>query len=612
MFKSIRWKFIVVYFLLVFIAMTIVGVFIVERIKVQQLSQVTRLMETTIEQLTNYSSSIDEDNWLHVKEELQSSIDSLSLLSTDRIYLISNKEKPIVVATSAGKKETIVNTSAFEHKEIDTSLLLEAMDGEKVEKIVPSKYSNSGDVKHYAWPVKSQRNGSVKGIIYMTSDLKNVNDTREASKTILIEASLIALIITVFLGFLIAKSIMAPINDLTEKIEKMSNGDFNQKVEVRSQDEVGQLANMFNILTDELNLTLSQIFSEKSKMEAILNYMSEGILAIDTKGGMLHANPIALNIMNIDLEEAMTYGYIDIAKKMGIVTRISDIRKSKELRTNEILQFNNMTYSVEFAAFKNKKDEIEGIILVIQDITKQYRLENMRREFVANVSHELKTPLTVIKSYTETLRDGAAGEPELADMFLRTIDEECDRMSRLVRDLLKLSSFDYNKTDFKMTDINLKQMMDSIYRKMKIKAEEKEQLFIVSISHKIPHVYGDKDSIEQVIINIISNAIKYTPDGGKIDVEVYQEGKKIAIDVSDDGMGIPKKDLKRIFERFYRVDKARSRELGGTGLGLSIAKEIVKAHGGKIVIDSEEEKGTDVKILLPISESYQQPMEADI
>ncbi len=223
----------------------------------------------------------------------------------------------------------------------------------------------------------------------------------------------------------------------------------------------------------------------------------------------------------------------------------------------------------------------------------------MRKEFVANVSHELRTPLTTIKSYAETLQNGAIDDKEMAVNFVRVIESESDRMTRLVRDLLMLSKLDYDKEEFNMKEMDIeKVVIDCIY-KMEISAKQKEQIITPEIADEIPFIIGDKDRIEQVIINIISNSIKYTPDKGRITVKLTKDEEYISIKVVDDGMGIPKEDAGRLFERFYRVDKARSRVMGGTGLGLSIAKQIVEAHKGTITLESDYGKGTVVTIRLP-------------
>jgi two-component system sensor histidine kinase VicK len=251
--------------------------------------------------------------------------------------------------------------------------------------------------------------------------------------------------------------------------------------------------------------------------------------------------------------------------------------------------------------FTDEENKAEGIIIVLQDITEQQRLEEMRKEFVANVSHELRTPLTSIKSYAETLLDGEYRNDEIAEKFLGVINSEADRMTRLVKDLLQLSSLDNQKMHWNMKNIQLTEIVKNCVNKMSIDAKNKEQFLEFFVEEDPGEVHADRDRIEQVVINIISNAIKYTHIKGIITVTVGISENMAFIKVADTGMGISQEDVKRVFERFYRVDKARSREMGGTGLGLAIAKEIVEAHGGTISISSELGAGTVLTVYLRLS-----------
>jgi two-component system sensor histidine kinase VicK len=262
---------------------------------------------------------------------------------------------------------------------------------------------------------------------------------------------------------------------------------------------------------------------------------------------------------------------------------------------------NGRVLKVNFAPFQDEHSNRVGIVFVFQDITESHKLENMRREFVANVSHELKTPITSIKSYTETILEGRVDDPEMQKVFLEVVNTEADRMSRLVSDLLELSNFDSNSIKLKKGPYVITRLMDSCILKIQMTAEQKKQTIIKKYDLEPIECHFDKDKIEQVVLNILSNAIKYTQSAGQIEVQLRPGASDETFDIviSDSGMGIPEEDLDRIFERFYRVDKARSRAHGGTGLGLSIAKEIVEAHQGSIRIDSEVNVGTKVTISLP-------------
>ena len=598
MFRSIRWKFIIVYFLLVFIAMVIVGVFIVQKFEAQQLENKTNTMIRQIESIIGTSSYLTEDNWNDVSQEIQNTLNEWRLDGTETLYIIHAEDIPQIIASSSKSHDKIIGQNALRLKFLDPTLTLKAYEGEKAEGI--RRDANEDTIfKHLAYPVVNEI-GQVKGILYMTSDLQDVYKTLDESKKILTSATVLALAITIVLGFLIASSITEPIRDVTQKAEKMAKGDFEQFVEVKSDDEIGQLASMFNYLTLKLKDTIDEMDLEKSKLDTIFNYMADGVIAVDTRGYIIHANPIAKEILGLeDIFENNSINIKNLTLKNLNLDKV-DYNNEANIEGEEIVEINTMVYRVNYAPFRNEINNIGGVILVFQDITEQHKLDNMRKEFVANVSHELKTPITTIKSYTETLMDYGNMDEELMCKFLSVIDNECDRMARIVRNLLQLSNMDYNKTQWNIVEYPIEKLIEDSCLKLDLAFKEKNQKISFKTEDNVPDVPMDKDGIEQVLLNIISNAIKYTPDGGIIDIYTRMEEEKVIIRIKDNGIGIPDEDRARIFERFYRVDKGRSRELGGTGLGLSIAKQIVEAHGGELILKSEYQIGTEVDIILPV------------
>ena len=594
MFSSIKWKFILVYFLLVFIAMAIVGVFIVGRLEEQQIKTATNNMEqyikTTIEFTSNYLSL---DNWAENREEIQKAINDMSLGADETLYVIFDEDLPTIIASSSNQNEIILGQNALNFNSIDPVLVLKAFEGEPSVNTL-NEINEDTINRHLAYPVTSGV-GKVKGIFYMTSDLKDIYATVNESKVILTNATLLALVITIFLGFFIASSITEPIRDVTKKAEEMSLGDFDQFVEVKSTDEIGQLASMFNHLTLKLKDTIQDMDLERSKLDTIFSYMAEGVVAIDKNGNLIHGNPIAMNILNFNEEDINKNIPLDLMK---INLKKINYDEIDTLEGDEIAEINLEVYKVKYAPFKNERGDIGGIIIVFQDITDEHKLDIMRKEFVANVSHELKTPITTIKSYAETLLERDL-DKDTSQKFLTVIDSECDRMGRLVKDLLQLSNLDYRKTNWQKTEVSLGNILKDIIGNLELLFIEKEQEVIYNIQEDMGNIVADKDGIEQVILNIISNAIKYTENYGKIEIQAYQNEDKLVIKVKDNGIGIPDEDQDRIFERFYRVEKGRSRELGGTGLGLAIAKEIVEAHEGSLILKSIVGEGTTVELLLP-------------
>lgn len=611
MFKSIRWKFILVYFLLVFIAMVIVGVFILEKFETQQLEYRKDQMFKQIESIIHTSTYLNEPDLIKYQKEIQETINKWNIDISNTLYIIAGDQPKRIIASSHKDYKSIVGKNAYSYDKINPALILESyntnLDSELINKAYDEKIDNL-DIedpisniifKHVAYPIIDDV-GRIKGVAYMTSNLDDIYTILDGSKKILVNATALALLITVILGFLIANSITDPIRDVTDKAEKMAKGDFDQYVEAKSDDEIGQLANMFNYLTLKLKGSIQEIELERSKLDTIFKYMADGVIAIDTNNILIHANPVALDILKIENDNINLVNKGDLKKDI-LDLEVLDYKDRKTLEREETIFINSKIYKIKFAPFINDKKNIGGVIIVFQDITEQHRLDNMRREFVANVSHELKTPITTIKSYTETLLEYEDIDIDTSRKFLGIIDNECDRMNKIVRDLLQLSNMDYKKTKWEKTNFSLKTLVDDTVLKLKISVEEKKQRIDINMPDILPDIYADRDSIQQVLINIISNSMKYTEKGGEILVSAFQKDNSIILRVKDNGIGIPELDQDRIFERFYRVDKGRARLSGGSGLGLSIAKQIIEEQNGKIELKSELDKGTEVDIIFDLS-----------
>lgn len=593
-FSSIRWRIVLIYFLLVFIATTIIGVFIMSQLEAYYKDSISENIQNLVLK-GNFPTFGDypDDLRLH-QEEIQTTLQAWSKGIIQEVFVV-DRDFMIV----ASNKESFVMKSAV--GSLDQRLILSLPQGKAdewdsltTEKNIPTK--------NVIFPIRGE-DDTVKGVLYFRQDMSSTYDTIDQSKVIFIKAMVIALAITVVLGFFIARSITVPINDVTEKAEKMAQGDFSQVVSVKSDDEIGRLAEMFNLLRQQLDLNLTEMSNEKSKLETILRYMADGLIAVDLSGHIIHANPAAMAMLAISDEDMETRRYDDLIRSYNENFLLDKLMENcKNGGAEELLFFRGAAFSVRYDRFKNENAEDIGIIMVLHDITERQKLEKMQTEFVANVSHELKTPLTSIKSYTETLKEGQVDDPELARNFLTIIDEETDRMNRLVKDLLQLSRLDYQQEKWNMKDINLILLLKSAITKVEMTAKNKKQQLNYDYGEvERVGVIADKDRIEQVLLNILSNAIKYTLEEGIIDVSVQIDGKQATVVIADNGMGIPETEMPRIFERFFRVDKARSRAMGGTGLGLSISKQIVEEHQGTIRIDSWEGKGTQVTISLPLA-----------
>ena len=350
-------------------------------------------------------------------------------------------------------------------------------------------------------------------------------------------------------------------------------------------------------ITEELKNNLETVNKQKNQVEAILLHIKDGIISFDLEGKLTYINPAAIDFFGLDKSDDT---FNKIFNKINLDVNLEKIIYLDEVTSFEQKVFINEKYlNVFFAPFKDDKNRPNGIIILLQDITEHVKLDNMRKEFVADVSHELKTPITSIIGYADTLAEGEY-DKETQTQFLNVIASESRRMAKLVTDLLTLSRYDSNKNKTEITEIDLGEMTKKCLENVKLEIEKKNHKVECFVTADVPLVKADKYGIERVILNILTNSIKYTPQNGNIKIYVGFVYNDAYIKVIDNGIGIPEEDLPRIFERFYRVDKARTRELGGTGLGLSIAKEIIEQNKGSIDIKSEFEKGTEVVIRIPV------------
>ena len=419
----------------------------------------------------------------------------------------------------------------------------------------------------------------------------------------------IAIIIIITVSFVIlsiiiiwftTKVITKPIYKLIKSAEKMAEGEESKNIPLyhgKKNTEIDALIHSFERITAGLKENLNEVTRQKKQFETILLHMTDGIIAFNLEGNVMHINPAAIKLLELEKKNKNDFNKI-------FETIDSDLNMEKIIylenwtASEKQINIKDKYLKVSFAPFKDEVERPAGVIVLIQDITEHVKLDNMRKEFIADVSHELKTPLTSVLGYAETLANSDY-DAELQEKFLGVITSETIRMTKLVNDLLTLSKYDDAGTKWEKSEFDLGKLVKKCQENLQIEANKKKQKLECFITSNVPPVYADKDGIERVILNILSNSIKYTDDGGNIKIYVGFVYNDAYIKIIDNGMGIPQKDLDRIFERFYRVDKARTRKMGGTGLGLSIAKEVLDQNSGRIDIKSVVNSGTEVVITLP-------------
>lgn len=585
-FRKLQWKLILIFMLLIVSVVLITGTFLLSNVSSFYLKRFETQITGAFE--AGAAKSLKEAAKEEKPEESLEEI--MRAFSTSRFGISDNRDYYIL----DGKDAKIISSSAQTIGNIElTENLIAAMAGK-----VGNKVSLGLRYMDYAYPITNGE--EVKYIIYITDNKQEVNDVLFKMFTVIAQAVLLSALIAFLLGIFLSRTITVPITHLTNKAGKMAEGDFDTVIEVKSDDEIGTLTNTFNTMALRLKRTLYDISSERDKISVILKNLADGVMAFDLNKEALHINPTAEKMLGINARKKHTFD--SIFEKYSIpVTFEQILSDDEEIEKSCVIQIGENVIAAHFAPYKTEYKKSDGVVVALQDITKQQQLDDSRRAFVADVSHELRTPLTNIKSYSETLLDADIDDEATRTSFLKVIDSEADRMTRLVKDLLTLSQLDHSKQHLKLESFSLGTLVESIVNTMSMDAKKRRQILTYVKGGGTDLVLADKDRINQVVVNIVSNALKYTPEGGNITVVSGQQEQSVYVKISDTGMGIPEKDLPHIFDRFYRVDKARSRKMGGTGLGLAIAKEIIEAHEGTISIDSIYQKGTTVTIKLPVA-----------
>lgn len=576
--RSLRMKLVMILVILILALMTVIGAFLINGVGNFYISEFYVQMEQTfsqdfISQLQRLAQQ-SQDAPREMKELLMAQSGLGIDISGRNVYILS----PTGDVLTASDQETSVDITAN---------ILTAMNGE-----IGQDSSITSGYMDLAVPIKTD-SGSY--IVYIRDSKATVDKLTGQVLNIILQALALGLVICLVLSFLLAQILITPIRALTIGTRQVAAGDFSQRLEVTSRDEIGVLTRNFNYMSQVLRDTLSEVENERNKLSTLFLHMTDGVVAFSPAGLVIHSNPAASQMLSRSLDP--TTSFQDLFAEDAAFDQILTLKRPQYLEAQKTVGERELEL---FMAPYSADQAPGGVMVVIHDVTEQRRSEQARREFVANVSHELRTPLTNIKSYAETVI--AAGDelpPELHNNFMGVIVSEADRMTRIVQDLLTLSKIDYGKMEMNVSRFSFSKAVRSVYEAVALNAESHGHTLTFSCEENMPDVDGDRERIEQVIMNIVSNAIKYTPDGGKIAITAATSGRNVFVRISDNGIGIPEKDLPRLFERFYRVDKARSRESGGTGLGLSIAKEILNQHKGDIRIESVYGEGTDVTITLP-------------
>jgi len=599
-FRSIQLKFILIYILLIILAVQVIGSYVARELEIELLNNHKEsvhdrigLLKYNVEQAFNRERTNDEDEPT-LQEDVQNSlvdVDSSSL----NIQVINDQGR--VLGTNDYSNQNIVG------KKISDGIVQRVIKiGSPLDNTVLNHETGERVFVRVEPIVSSSRDDQVLGVIYLESSLEGVYGQLSKMNEIFFKGSIIAMVVSILLGVLVARAITKPIVEMRKQAQTMARGDFSQKVKVYGQDEISQLAITFNHLNDRLKHSIAATEKEQRKLSSVVENMSEGVIATNSKGQITLVNEAAGRLFNRNPNSLINRNLIELLQLEEKVENIDELQQDGSI----ILDFSDeqsiFYVRANFTAiYDEHRDDISGFITVLSDVTEDEKIEQERRDFVSNVSHELRTPLTTLNSYTETLIEGAWKDEELAPKFLRVIQEETGRMIRMVNSLLQLSRVDSKELQLNRETVDFTTLFHDVIDRFEMNLKEEQQIvFDRKIADESYYVWADRDRLTQVLDNIISNAIKYSPNGGTITFKLKKRYRQIVISVKDEGIGIEYEQLDKIFDRFYRVDKARTRELGGTGLGLAITRELVEAHYGQIWANSKEGEGTTIYFTLPL------------
>ncbi|MDR0899230.1 MAG: cell wall metabolism sensor histidine kinase WalK [Lactobacillaceae bacterium] len=556
------------------------------------------------------ASNLQNTNKKESNSALNSTLSSLTAISQNDDIVVIDNEGKIRAATAISFKQNVgssynkVYTNTLIQRNIQRTLL-----NNNYRKAIEVRSSSK---QNYIVSYPLLQDKQVIGAVFYFADMTNTYDRMQRVTGIFLQSLFIPLVMMIGFAYLISRWLSRPLELLDEQTQAMIEGDYSVSNLVSSNDEIGRLASRINELRETINVETENSRLERSRLESLLSNMTDGVLAVNREGIVTIANLAASDLLGVDPNKISGTNVADLLQfeRNGLTLR--QVMQASNGITIEGSPEQDITYRVTASLIRRQSGFITGAVFVLRDVTEEVELEQQQKDFVSNVSHELRTPLTSVNSIIETLEDGALDQRNLAMDFLGTAHNETQRMTRMINDLLELSRIDQNNLKLDLEFVNVSKFLDYILNRFEVIVEQgntiHDKKYVIEKKYKDKGTIAeiDPDKFTQVIDNIVNNAINYSPDGSVISVDMKTKNNNLLISISDKGIGIPRKDLKNVFNRFYRVDKARARRQGGSGLGLSISKEVVQALGGKIWAESKEGKGTTIFVSLPVVEQEEE------
>lgn len=605
-FKSIQFKIALIFALLILITLEIVGAYFVRQLEQQNLDTFKQQVQLPIYVTNSITKDLAKTDTAAGDRDIKKILEDVSNSSITEIRVIDSKGT--IRGSSDFNNQTVVG-----QKTTDATIKQVLYTPKTFEKKI---YDESSDKRYYVSivPLVSTAGNvtTTVGFTYVKANLESLYSNINDITVIFVTASFFAAVLVLLITIVISRAITRPIDEMKKQTIRISRGDYSGKVRVYSNDELGQLADAVNNLSVRVEEAQESSEAERRRLDSVLSHMTDGVVATDRRGNIIIMNEAASTLLDQNENDSIGVSILDILDLRSQYTLRDLLENQDEIMIDLSDVEHEQILNAYFSLIQRESGFISGLVCVLHDVTEQQKIERERESFVSNVSHELRTPLTSMKSYIEALNDGAWKDPEVAPGFLKVTQNETERMMRMINDLLNLSRMDSGTSKLELELVNLNELYSYVLDRfdMMINTDDgsgKKYSIKRDFTKRDLWVELDTDKIVQVIDNIMNNAIKYSPDGGEITCRLLETHKHVILSISDEGLGVPKKDLTHIFDRFFRVDKARSRAQGGTGLGLAISKEVVEMHKGKIWLDSSEGKGSTFYISLPY-ESYEEDL----
>ena len=596
-YQSIYFKIPLLFLFILLISFQFIGVFFIDQLESQTINQTKAQINTQADFLMNNVVNVMVNNAEDSQQtyvQLNQTLDTFTSTLPVRINVVNNSET--IIATNQGSELSLIGTQTTEPEVRNVILNRSMMELES--------YDNETKTPQYQIikPLLTPDGTSTLGALLIETNLNQVYQQNNNIIDLFVQATFLAIVIAIVIALVLSQGLTRPIEEMRQQALRISEGVYNYPATIYGTDELGELANTINELAIKVKDAQESTESERQRLDGILRHMTDGVIGTDHRGKVLLVNDRALSLLN--LREDQAHGQ-SILKLLGIEDqfKLNDLFRKEQ----EILMVQDdaeqSIYKGEFSIIKRDSGFISGLVCVLTDVTEQQKTEQERRDFVSNVSHELRTPLTSIKSYSEALAEGAWQDESIAPHFLEVIESESNRMIRMISNLLDLSKIDGGQIVLNKDYVDLKRVLNFILDRLEFTVandpDGENYQIVREFTPRDIYVDIDQDRMTQVIDNLLNNAIKYSPDGGTVTVRLSEEQGYVKVSVIDEGLGISKSDAERLFERFYRVDKARSREQGGSGLGLAISKEVIELHGGQIWVESVEGKGSNFSFTLP-------------